>query len=119
MLADPCKRVGEILVGVHAVQLAGAADGLQHGQVLADLEVPDEEVILATYRDDPQRAFGDVVVERDLGVVEELAQGFALVERELERLAERVFWGDGGRRAPFSELPLSLRRRRSRVGSPR
>lgn len=89
-LVDPNDDVCDVSPGFDAVEDAGGDDGEQHGEVLPGLVVAHEQRVFPEQRDDAQGAFADVVVERDLGVVEEDAQRSLLIQRISERFAERA-----------------------------
>ena len=58
---------------------------------MGPLVVAGEEVVLATDGDDSERSFGDIVVEAELGVVEEGDEAFPLVGRVADGVAQRAF----------------------------
>ena len=76
------------------MQQAGVAEGLEYGQVVATLGVPDEEIVLSSDGHDPQCAFGDIVIEWYLGVAKEHPEGGALVGGKRERFAQRALRDD-------------------------
>ena len=77
---DADQDVGQVLLGIDAVRLAGGDEGVEPGEVLPGLFVSDEEVVLPAKCRDAEGTFCGVVVEREAGVVEELRQCLPLFE---------------------------------------
>ena len=71
---DPEQHVREVGDRVDAIQLAGSDEGVEPCQVLACLEVTDEEEGFSAERNTPQRGLGAVVVWRDARVAQEDAE---------------------------------------------
>jgi hypothetical protein len=58
---DPYQHVGEVLLGVDAVEDATAHEGLIDREALTGLVVSDEEEVLAAEGDEAEVALGDVM----------------------------------------------------------
>lgn len=86
---DTDQDVHEIVVRIDVVQLAGGHEALEDGEILPGFVVADEEKIVAPEREDPERSFAHVVVERDLWIIEEDGQRLPLIERVADGLAHR------------------------------
>ena len=63
--ADTSEDVGQVGERIFVVSHAGGDEGVQAGEILASLFVPDEEEILSSEGDDSQRRLASVVVRRD------------------------------------------------------
>jgi exonuclease SbcC len=87
--------VSDVLVGVDLEEQAGAANRLQDGEVAPALLVAYKQVVLPANGNDPKSSLGRVVVERQLRILKEFAQGLSLdvlvrhANQHLERLSER------------------------------
>ena len=79
MILDPDQEILDVLVGIDSVEATGRDDALEDGEVLGALFVTGKEEVLSPDSDRSQVPLGEVIVERQLGIVEEATERFSLV----------------------------------------
>jgi hypothetical protein len=100
------------------VLLAAGDERVGDREVLAGSFAADEEEILAAQSDAAQGTLGPVVVGRELGVVEEAAQGATMVQEIVHVLAYLRFRPVMLPRAPGPEEQLREERTRLQLPAP-
>ena len=76
MIVDAVENVGEVSLGIDAVELRGLNDCHRAGECLGTGVGPCEEPVLATYSNWAQGALGRIVVDCDATIGQKQAEGF-------------------------------------------
>ena len=108
---DAGDDVGQVGLGVDAVQLAGPDERGQHGPVLGATVGAGEEMVLPPEGQGSDGALDDVVVDLDLAIIQETGQAFPAGQGIADRLGELALLADD------LELRLQPRLQRWSCGS--
>src|SRR5262245_11970913 len=92
MHGEPVEDVGEVGVGVDAIELAGLDDAVDRGGVAGGSVASSEQVIAAADGDAAELALGEVVVGRQARIVDEAGQRSPVAATIGDGLAERRTW---------------------------
>lgn len=113
---DAHQHVADIGDRIEAVGFARRHERVEPCEVLATLLVADEEEVLPAEGDDAERTLRLIVVNGDPDVVEEARQVLPLIERAVDRLAERTLgWMPGcSSRSQHRSRSIALRDRARR-----
>src|ERR1700753_1032921 len=90
VIADARQHVDEIREGIDAARLTGRDERVQAGEVLAGFQVANKQEVLPSERDESQRAFRGVVVQRDASIGEETTEFDPMSDRVADRDPDRA-----------------------------
>jgi hypothetical protein len=89
-LGHAVDHIGEVSLGVEAVELGALQHGVEGRGALAARLRAEEQEVLAGDRDATQRAFGDIVVDRQPSVAGIAHQRLPAAQGILDRSGQRV-----------------------------